>query len=184
MPTSLSNDGFCPAQSSLTLQAKRKSLPAELPYPVVVDVDVCLGALMSDATIHQFAAKPERNRKGIRLLANALTLNGVAIEIAGSSRPANGRRRLISHTLDLTGARPRLDGLRTGAAAYLAGWLQGGPHHERIGGLLAKTGFWDRVRAQPFSKSEWKQPSRSLQASRTISTPSCRNSRPGPKSRR
>lgn len=194
VPTSLSNDGFCSPQSSLLLQGRRKSLPAALPYAVVVDLDVCLGApvalwhsgvgdlcskftavadwklafhargtpvndlaaLMSDATVYQFAARPERNQEGIQLLATALMLNGVAMEIAGSSRPASGSEHLISHALDMTGARPRLHGLQTGAAAYLVSRLQGGPHHERIGNLLARTGFWDSVRAQPFSKSEWK----------------------------
>jgi glycerol-1-phosphate dehydrogenase [NAD(P)+] len=193
-PTSLSNDGFCSPQSSLLLQGRRKSLPAALPYAVVVDLDDCLGApialwhsgvgdlcskftavadwklafhargtpvndlaaLMSDATVYQFAANPERSQEGIQLLATALMLNGVAMEIAGSSRPASGSEHLISHALDMTGARPRLHGLQTGTAAYFVSRLQGGPHHERIGGLLARTGFWNSIREQPFSKAEWK----------------------------
>ena len=44
VPTSLSNDGFCSPQSSLTLEGKRRSLPAVLPQGLVVDVDVCLNA--------------------------------------------------------------------------------------------------------------------------------------------
>jgi glycerol-1-phosphate dehydrogenase [NAD(P)+] len=194
VPTSLSNDGFCSPQSSLTLAGKRRSLPAALPYAVVVDLETCQGApvalwhsgvgdlcskftavadwklafhargtpvndlaaLMSDATVYQFMAKPERSREGMQLLASALMLNGVAMEIAGSSRPASGSEHLISHALDMTGARPRLHGLQTGTAAYLVSPLQGGTHHERIGRLLAATGFWESVRAQPFSKQEWK----------------------------
>ncbi len=44
VPTSLSNDGFCSPQSSLTLQGRRKSLPAAIPQGVILDVQVCLGA--------------------------------------------------------------------------------------------------------------------------------------------
>ena len=43
-PTSLSNDGFCSPQASLTLRGRRKSLATGLPYAVIVDTGVCLGA--------------------------------------------------------------------------------------------------------------------------------------------
>jgi len=115
-----------------------------------------LAALMSDASVFQFMANPVSDQQGIRLLATALMLNGVAMEIAGSSRPASGSEHLISHALDMTGARQRLHGLQTGTAAYLVSSLQSGSHHERIGELFARTGFWESVRKQPFSKEEWK----------------------------
>lgn len=44
VPTSLSNDGFCSPQSSLTIAGKRRSLAAALPYGVVVDTAVCRDA--------------------------------------------------------------------------------------------------------------------------------------------
>lgn len=44
MPTSLSNDGFCSPQSSLTIRGKRRSLPAAIPYAVIIDSGVCLQA--------------------------------------------------------------------------------------------------------------------------------------------
>lgn len=44
VPTSLSNDGFSSPQSSLTLANRRRSLPAALPFAVVVDTAVCQGA--------------------------------------------------------------------------------------------------------------------------------------------
>src|SRR5215469_7013523 len=192
-PTSLSNDGFCSPQASLTLQGKRRSLLTGLPEAVVVDLAVCqraplalwhsgvgdlsskftavsdwklafhrrgvpvndLAALISDASVFQFMANPQTDQQGIRLLATALMLNGVAMEIAGSSRPASGSEHLISHALDMTGARPRLHGLQTGTAAYLVSSLQNGGHHEIIRELFARTGFWESVRQQPFSKQEW-----------------------------
>src|SRR5207248_11690902 len=39
VPTSLSNDGFCSPQSSLTVRGKRRSLSAALPFGVVIDTD-------------------------------------------------------------------------------------------------------------------------------------------------
>jgi glycerol-1-phosphate dehydrogenase [NAD(P)+] len=193
-PTSLSNDGFCSPQASLTLEGKRRSLPTGLPEAVVVDLAVCegaplalwhsgvgdltskftavsdwrlafhrrrtpindLAALISDASVFQFMANPRPDEQGVRLLATSLMLNGVAMEIAGSSRPASGSEHLISHALDMNGARPRLHGLQTGTAAYLVSSLQSGNHHETIGELFARTGFWESVRRQPFSKEEWR----------------------------
>ena len=193
-PTSLSNDGFCSPQASLTLEGKRRSLPTGLPEAVIVDLAVCqrapvmlwhsgvgdlsskftavsdwklafhrrgvpvndLAALISDASVFQFMANPGSDEQGIRLLATGLMLNGVAMEIAGSSRPASGSEHLISHALDMTGARQRLHGLQTGTAAYFVSSLQCGSHHERIGELFARTGFWESVRKQPFSKEEWR----------------------------
>ena len=44
IPTSLSNDGFCSPQSSLTESGKRVSLKSKMPSGVVVDTAVCLQA--------------------------------------------------------------------------------------------------------------------------------------------
>ena len=193
VPTSLSNDGFCSPQSSLTVAGRRRSLPAALPYGVVVDADVCLAApvelwrsgvgdlaakltavadwerafhragtpvndfaaLLSDATVMQFLARPTHDAEGVRLLATALMLNGVAMQVAGSSRPASGSEHLISHALDATAARPRLHGLQVGLATYVVSRLQGGRHTDRVAGLFDATGFWDTVRADPFPAGEW-----------------------------
>jgi glycerol-1-phosphate dehydrogenase [NAD(P)+] len=193
-PTSLSNDGFCSPQASLTLEGRRRSLATGLPEAVVVDLAICqraplnlwhsgvgdlsskftaiwdwklafqrrgvpvndLAALISDASVFQFMANPAADEQGIQLLATALMLNGVAMEIAGSSRPASGSEHLISHALDMAGARPRLHGLQTGTAAYLVSSLQSGSHHERIRELFARTGFWASIRKEPFSKEEWR----------------------------
>lgn len=192
VPTSLSNDGFCSPQSSLTLDGKRHSCPAALPRGVVVDVDVCFGApkslwlsgvgdlvskltavvdwkmafhrtgesvddlaaLLSDATVYQFVASPTFDARGTGLLATALMLNGIAMEICGSSRPASGSEHLISHALDAISKRPRLHGLQVGVASYLVTHLQG-RSCDVINGLFQKTGFWDEIGRDPFSRSEW-----------------------------
>jgi glycerol-1-phosphate dehydrogenase [NAD(P)+] len=192
VPTSLSSDGFCSPQASLTLRGRRQSLPASLPDAVIVDTEVCLGApvplwcsgvgdlvakltavrdwklafqtrgtpvndlaaLMSDASVFQFMASPTRDRQGVRLLATALLLNGVAMAIAGSSRPASGSEHLISHALDQLATRPGLHGIQVGVATYIVSRLQ---HNQSdvIAGLFEQTGFWDVVRQNPFCRREW-----------------------------
>ncbi len=44
VPTSLSNDGICSPQSSLTVAGRRRSLPSAMPFGVIIDTAVCLGA--------------------------------------------------------------------------------------------------------------------------------------------
>ena len=44
VPTSLSNDGFCSPQSSLTVQDRRRSMASAMPFGVILDTAVCLNA--------------------------------------------------------------------------------------------------------------------------------------------
>lgn len=111
-------------------------------------------ALLSDATVFQLMAKPEHDLEGMRLLATALMLNGIAMEICGSSRPASGSEHLISHAYDLCSKNPKLHGLQVGVATYMISLLQG-RGFDRIARLFKDTGFWDAVRSDPFSREEW-----------------------------
>ncbi len=192
VPTSLSNDGFCSPQSSLLVQGKRRSLPAAIPYGLVIDTAVCreaplalthsgvgdlvakftavrdwklafhacdepvddFAALLSDGSVHAFMSHPMFDADGMRLLATALMMNGIAMVMSGSSRPASGSEHLISHALDQISQRPRLHGLQVGVASYLISRLQG-ENHERIDQLFRATGFWDTIAKDPFLKTEW-----------------------------
>jgi glycerol-1-phosphate dehydrogenase [NAD(P)+] len=192
VPTSLSNDGFSSPQSSLTMQGKRRSLPAAIPFGVVIDTAVSrqapksltlsgvgdlvakftavrdwklafhangtpvndFAALLSDGSVHAFLSHPEFDAEGMRLLATALLMNGIAMEMSGSSRPASGSEHLISHALDQISRRPRLHGLQVGVASYLASLLQNA-HAEQIASLFEVTGFWDQIAEDPFSRDEW-----------------------------
>ena len=191
-PTSLSNDGFCSPQSSLTIRGKRRSLAAALPFGVVVDTAICraapriltlsgvgdlvakfsavrdwklafhrtgepiddFAALLSDGSTHAYLSHPHFDLEGTRLLATALMLNGIAMEICGSSRPASGSEHLISHALDALSTRPRLHGLQVGIATYIVSILQESMA-QRIAGLFDATGFWNAIAEDPFSRSEW-----------------------------
>lgn len=192
VPTSLSNDGFCSPQSSLTMRGRRRSLPAAVPYGVVVDTGVCREApriltlsgigdlvskftavrdwklafhatgevvndfagLISDGSIYAFLNHPRFDATGFQLLATSLLLNGVAMEICGSSRPASGSEHLISHALDALSARPRLHGLQVGVATYLCSLLQR-KNSDTVAQLFDSTGFWKAIAEDPFSRREW-----------------------------
>jgi glycerol-1-phosphate dehydrogenase [NAD(P)+] len=110
--------------------------------------------LLSDATVAQFLSRPVRDSEGIRLLGTSLMLNGIAMEICQSSRPASGSEHLISHALDRISARPQLHGLQVGVATYIISRLQG-DQTETINNLFNTCGFWDAIRKNPFSGSEW-----------------------------
>ena len=117
-------------------------------------------ALLSDGSVHAYLSHPAMDAHGMRLLATALMMNGIAMVMSGSSRPASGSEHLISHALDQLSSRPRLHGLQVGVASYLISLLQG-QNHELIDQLFRATGFWDEIASDPFSKSEWLQAVRS-----------------------
>ena len=192
VPTSLSNDGFCSPQSSLTIAERRYPLPSAMPFGVILDTAVCLdapdilwhsgvgdlvakftavtdwklafhtqgtpiddfAALLSDASVYQFVARPKRDLEGMRLLGTALLLNGISMSICGSSRPASGSEHLISHALDSLSKRPRLHGLQVGVATYLISLLQN-QNSGRIAALFDVTGFWRAIASDPFDRAEW-----------------------------
>ena len=113
-----------------------------------------LAALLSDATVFQFMAHPQRDERGVRLLAQGLLFNGVAMEMAGCSRPASGSEHLISHALDRLSGRPVLHGLQVGLATYWMSLVQGQP----VGALeelFRATGFWAYWERNPGSRDKW-----------------------------
>lgn len=192
VPTSLSNDGICSPQSSLTIRGRRRSFPAAIPYGVIIDTAVCLNApriltlsgvgdlmakftavrdwklafhetgepvndfaaLLSDGSTHAFLSHPDFDLQGIQLLATSLLMNGMAMEICGSSRPASGSEHLISHALDAIAAEPRLHGLQVGVATYLVSLIQGS-NTDVISAVFEATGFWRTIAENPFSCAEW-----------------------------
>ena len=197
VPTSLSNDGFCSPQSSLTVGDRRLTLASAVPFGVILDTAVCLNApenlwhsgvgdlvskftavtdwklafhaagtpvddfaaLLSDASVYQFLARPKRDLDGMRLLGTALMLNGISMSICGSSRPASGSEHLISHALDSISKRPRLHGLQVGVATYLVSLLQN-RNSLRIASLFDATGFWRAIAEDTFDRAEWLEAAR------------------------
>lgn len=61
----------------------------------------------------------------IRTVVEALVSCGVAMSIAGSSRPCSGAEHLFSHALDLTTPHPALHGEQVGVGTIMCAYLHG-----------------------------------------------------------
>jgi len=90
-----------------------------------------------------------------RSLASSLAMSGLAMEIAGSSRPASGSEHLISHALDAISANPQMHGIQVGVATYLCALLQNNAHAEDIRIVYQQTGFLKQLESNPLVKSEF-----------------------------
>jgi len=62
---------------------------------------------------------------GIRTVVEALISCGVAMSIAGSSRPCSGAEHLFGHALDVTAPRPALHGEQVGVGTIMCSYLHG-----------------------------------------------------------
>src|SRR5947199_10196106 len=67
----------------------------------------------------------QRSKEGVRTIVEALISCGVAMSIAGSSRPCSGSEHLFSHALDIVAGETSLHGERTGVGAVVCAYLQG-----------------------------------------------------------
>lgn len=94
------------------------------------------------------------DRLFVKELLDSLTMSGIAMEIAGSSRPASGSEHLISHALDHSAAQPQLHGLQVGVATYLMSLVQ---HHrsKRVFTILDNSGFFDFVAGCGMLRSDF-----------------------------
>lgn len=82
--------------------------------------------------------KPELESSA-RLVVKALVSNGVAMSIAGSSRPASGSEHMFSHALDRIAPKPALHGEQCGVGTIMMMYLHGGNWQE-IRDALKKIG--------------------------------------------
>ena len=99
------------------------------------------------ATLAEQAALPAltltdlEEKESIRRLASGLVIGGLAMAIAGSSRPCSGAEHLVSHALDtVLGARSELHGIQVGFAALLAARLHG-RYEQELRDVLGRCGF-------------------------------------------
>jgi glycerol-1-phosphate dehydrogenase [NAD(P)+] len=83
-------------------------------------------ALMSARLVIRNAGSIEPgNEEGPRILLEALISCGVAMSIAGSSRPCSGSEHLFSHALDQLDGGKAMHGEQCGVGSILAAYLQG-----------------------------------------------------------
>jgi glycerol-1-phosphate dehydrogenase [NAD(P)+] len=97
------------------------------------------GAL-SEMTAEMLVDNADSIRPGLEesawLVTKALVSSGVAMSIAGSSRPASGAEHLFSHQLDRLAPGAALHGHQVGVGAIVTAYLQGG-----------EDGEWSSIRA-------------------------------------
>ena len=63
--------------------------------------------------------------EGVRVLLEALVSCGVAMGIAGSSRPCSGSEHLFSHALDMIAPKPAMHGEQCGIGTIMMAYLHG-----------------------------------------------------------
>jgi glycerol-1-phosphate dehydrogenase [NAD(P)+] len=81
-------------------------------------------ALMSAKLVIQNAKLIQpRNDEGLRVLLEALISCGVAMSIAGTSRPCSGSEHLFSHALDMINCPHAMHGEQCGVGSVLAAYL-------------------------------------------------------------
>ena len=97
--------------------------------------------------------KPEDKEFKYRMV-NSLVLSGIAMEIAGSSRPASGSEHLISHALDAVCADQKMHGLQVGIATYLCSLLQNNKQ-DKVKDFLSETGFFNFAAQDPINKEDF-----------------------------
>ncbi|MBR1649166.1 MAG: iron-containing alcohol dehydrogenase family protein [Alphaproteobacteria bacterium] len=90
-----------------------------------------------------------------RSLINSLLYSGIAMEIAGTSRPASGSEHLISHALDKIALHPAMHGLQVGVASYLCARLQNNPESSKLKDMLESSGFFAFIKNKPLDKCDF-----------------------------
>lgn len=92
----------------------------------------------------------------LKELVDSLTMNGIAMEIAGNSSPASGSEHLISHALDKFLDKPQLHGIQVGIATYIMAKVQN-HRFQRIKKVLSETGFFDYTKTLELKKEDYKK---------------------------
>jgi len=112
-------------------------------------------ALNAANTFLYFAPKSFDDLDYLRVLSSSLMLSGIAMEIAGGSRPASGGEHLISHAYDSTAERPSMHGIQVGVASYLLSRLQV-TTAEPVERAATSSGFLEFVATQPLDRAAFR----------------------------
>ena len=105
-------------------------------------------------TFYYYPDKNPQNLDFQRVVASSLLMAGIAMEIAGSSRPASGSEHLISHAYDKLAAKPSLHGLQVGVASYAVSHVQG-ETFEPVRRSIEDSGFLAFLEQHPLCRAEF-----------------------------
>ncbi|MFB6161313.1 MAG: NAD(P)-dependent glycerol-1-phosphate dehydrogenase [Haloferacaceae archaeon] len=88
-------------------------------------------AALSELTAEMLVDSADSIKRGLEesawIVVKALVSSGVAMSIAGSSRPASGAEHLFSHQLDRLAPEPALHGHQVGVGSIATAYLHDGP---------------------------------------------------------
>lgn len=105
-------------------------------------------------TFSYFKDKDLNNPEYVKIIASSLLMTGIAMIIAGNSRPASGSEHLISHAYDSLAKTPSLHGLQVGVASYAVSFVQEFTH-QRVKKDLLESGFFEFMKTSPLSKTDF-----------------------------
>jgi len=92
--------------------------------------------------------------KYIEIIASSLLMTGIAMIVAGGSRPASGSEHLISHAYDSVAKKPSLHGLQVGVASYAVSFVQKETHH-RVKNDIIESGFYEFMKENPLDREDF-----------------------------
>lgn len=107
-------------------------------------------------TFLYFAPKDFGNLDYLRVLSSSLMMAGIAMEIAGNSRPASGAEHLISHAYEKIAEVASLHGLQVGVSSYLMSILQE-TTQATVTRAATESGFIQYVSSHPLDKTAFKK---------------------------
>ena len=85
-----------------------------------------LSEMAAKLVVHDIEKVASGSEEGVRLVVKALISSGVAMSIAGTSRPASGGEHKFSHWLDSNCDNPALHGEQCGLGSIVTMYLHGG----------------------------------------------------------
>ena len=86
--------------------------------------------------IDQAASIKPNLEESVWIAIRPILVAGIAMSVAGSSRPCSGSEHLFSHALDRVSSRPSLHGEQCGVGAIMMMYLHGGDWHKLKHALL------------------------------------------------
>ena len=105
-------------------------------------------------TFYYYPHKDRENLEYQRVIASSLLMSGIAMQIAGTSRPASGSEHLISHAYDHKAKKPSLHGLQVGTASYGVSFLQEEPY-PLVRQTILDSGFFAFMEKNPLDKADF-----------------------------
>lgn len=117
----------------------------------VDDFAVAVAQTAAENFIHAPGKSPS-SLASLQTLATGLMLSGIAMDVAGSSRPASGSEHLISHAYDaIQIPNSSLHGLQVGVASLAVSFIQQ-RSHEAVKAFLIETGFVEFMTRHPLNR--------------------------------